>query len=144
MAIDLRAKPFYLGDEQIKWVDETLASMTDEDKLHQLFCLVLYDDNEEYCRYLGEKIRPGGFMNRVMSAEQCVSSVERMQKYSKIPLLVAANLETGGNGIVKFIIFPLLAKYVAYGFLLFCLGDGLFLFPTDDCHKNSLNQYLTS
>ncbi len=101
MAIDLRAKPFYLGESQIKWVEDTLASMTDEDKLHQLFCLVLYDDNEEYCKYLGEKIRPGGFMNRVMSAEQCVSSVEKMQKYSRIPLLVAANLETGGNGIVK-------------------------------------------
>jgi len=101
MSIDLRANPFFLDDTQIKWVEDTLASMTDEDKLHQLFCLVLYNDDEEYCRYLGEKIRPGGFMNRAMSARECVSAVSRMQKYSRIPLLVAANLETGGNGIVK-------------------------------------------
>lgn len=101
MSVDLRANPFFLDDEQIKWVNDTLASMTDEEKLHQLFCLVLYNDDEEYCRYLGEKIRPGGFMNRVMSASECASATARMQKYSRIPLLVAANLETGGNGVIK-------------------------------------------
>ncbi len=101
MSIDLRSNPFFLDDAQIKWVEDTLSFMSDEDKIRQLFCLVLYNDDEEYCRYLGEKIRPGGFMNRVMSAEQCMSAVSRMQKYSQIPLLVAANLETGGNGIVK-------------------------------------------
>lgn len=101
MAIDLRAKPFYLDDAQIKWVNDTLASMSEEEKLHQLFCLVLYDDNEEYCRYLAEKVRPGGFMNRVMTPAQCVSAVEKMQKHARIPMLVAANLETGGNGMVK-------------------------------------------
>ena len=101
MAIDLKASPFFLDDDQIKWVEDTLASMSEEEKLHQLFCLVLYDDNEEYCRYLSEKIRPGGFMNRVMSAEQCVTAIERMQRNSRIPLLVSANLETGGNGMIK-------------------------------------------
>ena len=101
MSIDLRANPFFLDDKQIKWVQDTLSSMSDEDKIRQLFCLVLYNDDEEYCRYLGEKIRPGGFMNRVMSTEQCINAVARMQRYSRIPLLVAANLETGGNGVVK-------------------------------------------
>ena len=101
MKIDLRKKPFFLSDEQIEWVKDTLGSMTTEEKIHHLFCLVLYNDDEETCRYLGEKIKPGGFMNRVMSAEQCARAVERMQGYSKIPLLVAANLEAGGNGIVK-------------------------------------------
>lgn len=101
MSIDLRGNPFFLNDSQIRWVEDTLKSMTEEEKLHQLFCLVLYDDNEEYCSYLSEKIRPGGFMNRVMSAEQCVTAIERMQRNSKIPLLVSANLETGGNGMIK-------------------------------------------
>jgi beta-N-acetylhexosaminidase len=101
MSVNLRAKPFFLDDAKIKWVEDTLGSMSDEEKIHQLFCLVLYNDDEEYCRYLSEKIRPGAFMNRVMSAEQCVNSVALMQKYSRIPLLVAANLEVGGSGIVK-------------------------------------------
>ena len=101
MSINLKGNPFFLNEEQISWVNATLDSMTVEEKIHHLFCLVLYNDDEETCRYLGETIRPGGFMNRVMSAEQCANAVERMQGYSKIPLLVAANLEAGGNGIVK-------------------------------------------
>lgn len=101
MSVNLRAKPFDLNDEQVAWVENTLASMTEDDKLRHLFCLVTYDDNEEYCRYIGEEIRPGGFMGRPMKAEQCISAVERMQRYSKIPLLVAANLEAGGNGLAK-------------------------------------------
>ena len=36
-----------------------------------------------------------------MSAEACVNAVERMQRYSEIPMLVAANFETGGNGMAK-------------------------------------------
>lgn len=101
MSIDLKAKPLYLKEEQIAWVKETLASMSTEEKLHHLFCLVLYNDEEDYCRYLGEKIKPGGFMCRVMSTGQCVKAVEYMDKYSRIPLLVAANLEAGGNGMIK-------------------------------------------
>ena len=101
MNVNLRDNPFFLNEEQIAWVEATLSSMTEEEKLHHLFCLVLYNDDEETCRYLARDIRPGGFMNRVMSAEQCASAVARMQSYSRIPLLVAANLEAGGNGIVK-------------------------------------------
>ena len=101
MPIELGAKPFYLNEKQISWVRDTLASMTEEEKIHQLFCLVLYRDDEVYCRYLAEQIKPGGFMCRSMPLEQCVSAIERMQANSHIPLLVAANLENGGNGIVK-------------------------------------------
>lgn len=98
--MDLKAKPFYLSEDDIKWVEDTLSSMSTEDKLHQLFCLVTYSDDEEYCRFIGEKVRPGGFMSRTMSAEMCISATEKMQKYSKIPMLVAANFEAGGNGMI--------------------------------------------
>ena len=30
--VDLRAMPYYLGDEDIAWVESTIASMTDEEK----------------------------------------------------------------------------------------------------------------
>lgn len=101
MSIDLRANPFFLNNQQIAWVKETLASMSEEDKIRHLFCLVAYDDDDEACRYMAQTVRPGGFMCRTMKVEQCVSAIEKMQRYSKIPLLVAANLEAGGNGIVK-------------------------------------------
>ena len=35
--VNLKAKPFYLSDEDIKWVNDTIASMTDEEKVGQLF-----------------------------------------------------------------------------------------------------------
>ena len=38
--VDLRAKPFYLNDEQIRWVEETIAGMTLEEKIGQLFVLL--------------------------------------------------------------------------------------------------------
>ena len=96
----LKAKPFYLSDSDVKWVEDTLSSMSVEDKLHHLFCLITYNDEEEYCKFIGQQIRPGGFMSRIMPTKECLSAVAKMQKYSKIPMLVAANLEAGGNGIV--------------------------------------------
>ena len=101
MAIELKAPPFCLNDEQIAWVYDTLAQMTENDKIRQLFCLVVYNEDESYCKYIGETIRPGGVMGRVMAPESCVKAVSALQKYSKIPLLIAANLEGGGNGVVK-------------------------------------------
>ena len=37
--VDLKAKPFYLTDEKIRWVKDTLASMTEDEKIGQLFIL---------------------------------------------------------------------------------------------------------
>ena len=38
--VDLKQKPFYLSDEDIRWVEETIASMTDEEKIGQLFIML--------------------------------------------------------------------------------------------------------
>lgn len=35
--MNLRKKPFYLNDEEIKWVEDTLASLSTKQKLGQLF-----------------------------------------------------------------------------------------------------------
>ena len=35
--VNLREKPYYLKDEDIRWVEDTIASMTDEEKIGQLF-----------------------------------------------------------------------------------------------------------
>ena len=99
--INLKEKPFYLDDEGISWVNDTLAGMTEDDKIRQLFCLITYNDSEDYCRYIAETVRPGGFMSRVMPLEECISAVEKMQKYSSIPMLVSANFEAGGNGMIS-------------------------------------------
>ena len=36
--IAYKEKPFYLNDEDIEWVEQTLASMALEEKIAQMFC----------------------------------------------------------------------------------------------------------
>lgn len=38
--VNLRKKPFYLNEEQIAWVEDTIRNMTLEEKLGQLFVLL--------------------------------------------------------------------------------------------------------
>ena len=38
--VNLRKKPFYLNDEQIAWVENTIRDMTLEEKFGQLFVLL--------------------------------------------------------------------------------------------------------
>lgn len=99
--VDLKAKPFYLSDEDIKWVNDTLASMTEEEKLGQLFCLIGYSSDHDYLKEIAEKYKAGGLMCRPMPMEETVQSVTTLQTYSRIPMLIAANLEKGGSGIVE-------------------------------------------
>ena len=60
--VDLKAKPFYLSEEDIRWVEETLSSMTLEEKLSQLFVLLkpVPGADEQQIKALMETARPGG------------------------------------------------------------------------------------
>ena len=58
--MDLKSKPFYLNDSDIKWVETTLADMTEEEKIAQLFCLITYTDDENYLKYLSGGLKVGG------------------------------------------------------------------------------------
>ena len=95
--MDLKAKPFYLSDEDIKWVNGTLSEMTEEEKIAQLFCLITYTDDENYLSYLSAGLKVGGVMMRTMSFNELINTVTRLQKKAKIPLLISANLEAGLN-----------------------------------------------
>ena len=97
--MDLKSKPFYLKEEDIKWVEDTLNSLSVEEKISQLFCLIAYSAEDEYLKYLATKLKIGGIMCRVMPKEEMVKTVEVLQKNSKIPMLIAANLEAGGSGV---------------------------------------------
>ncbi|MDE6201958.1 MAG: hypothetical protein K2G19_00610, partial [Lachnospiraceae bacterium] len=50
--IDLKANPFYLDEEGIAWVKETLAGMTVEEKAGQLFCVLFKEAKEEEFDYV--------------------------------------------------------------------------------------------
>lgn len=97
--INLKANPFYLKEEDISWVYNTLKSMNLKEKVGQLFCPVGITDDEEELKAFINKIKPGGMMYRPGKGEDIRRTHKVLQDNSKIPLLLAANLEAGGNGI---------------------------------------------
>lgn len=95
----LNEKPFYLKDDDIRWVERTLASMTEQEKIAQLFCLIAYSSDDGYLNFLSRQLKIGGIMCRVMPSAEVVETVSVLQSTAKIPMLIAANLEAGGNGV---------------------------------------------
>lgn len=95
--MNLKGKPFYLNDEDISWVNGTLASMTEEEKIAQLFCLITYTDDEGYLTYLAQTLKVGGVMTRTMHIDELLKTVTALQQKSRVPMLLSANLEAGLN-----------------------------------------------
>ena len=60
MKVNLKEKPFYLDDEGIRWVRETIAGMTLEEKIGQLFICLGRSTDEGYLRGLVERYHVGG------------------------------------------------------------------------------------
>lgn len=97
---DYKAKPFYLNDEEIRWVEETWENMTLEERIGQLFCPIGYSSHPDYLKYEMLAKHPGGILFRTGPAQEMFDTYTFLQKESKIPLFTAANLEAGGDGIV--------------------------------------------
>lgn len=62
--IDLKGRPFYLNEEQIRWVEETKAAMTLEEKVGQLFVPIGYSGEPEYLETQLLRFHIGGVMYR--------------------------------------------------------------------------------
>ncbi len=99
-ALNLKNNPFYLDDAQIKWVEETLADMTFEEKVGQLFCPALGTFTPEEMSHITQDLHVAGTMIRSMPAESARQALGALQGMSRIPLLLSANLENGGVGAV--------------------------------------------
>ena len=52
--VDLRKQPYNLDDEGVKWVEETIKSMTLEEKIGQLFINMGASRDEEYLKSASE------------------------------------------------------------------------------------------
>lgn len=99
MKIDLKAKPFFLGDDDIKWVEDTLDRMSLEEKIGQIFVLTGMSLDAAELAEIAETWKPGGYMFRAGPAAEVQAAVRALQEKSEIPLIIASNLESGGNGI---------------------------------------------
>ena len=97
--VDLRAKPYYLKDEDIAWVENTIASMSDEEKVGQLFWQLTAGNSEEYLKELMEKYHLGGCRYNGMPGQIVLNQNRILQKYAKVPVFIACNPEQGGNGV---------------------------------------------
>jgi beta-N-acetylhexosaminidase len=98
--VNLKEKPFYLNDEQIQWVEDTLASMSEEEKIGQLFINLTLRRDEETISRLCEKYHIGGVRWQGGTLEEVYEQNRMFQEKSRIPVLIAANCEAGGNGAV--------------------------------------------
>ena len=97
--VDLRAKPYYLNDEDIAWVENTIASMTDEEKVGQLFWQLAASQDEAYLKDLMETYHLGGCRYNGMMGQKVLDQNRLLQKYAKIPVFIACNPEQGGSGV---------------------------------------------
>ena len=97
--IDLKAKPFYLDDEAIAWVNNTKESMTLDEKLGQLFVPVGYSGDPEVLDNTMLRLHVGGIMYRCGDSAEMQETHRYLQEHSRIPMLIGANLEDGGIGI---------------------------------------------
>ena len=100
--VDLKAKPFYLSDAEIQWVEDTIASMALDEKLGQLFVLLkgIPGADENMIRGMMQGA-PGG-MRWQGGDKQTVAKQNRLfQQYSRIPVLIAGNCDDGGSGVLS-------------------------------------------
>ena len=95
--VHLDQKPFYLDAEGIAWVKNTIASMTPEEKIGQLFFSMNSGTDEEKLAYAMEKYHPCGIRYVTSDSKTVRLQNELLQRHSKIPLFVATNVESGGE-----------------------------------------------
>lgn len=99
--VNLREKPYYLSDEQIRWVEETIAGMSIEEKIGQLFVNMVANAEErkpENIKKVLDTYHPGAIRYHNAPKEELWEMANCLQENSKIPLLIASNCEAGGNG----------------------------------------------
>lgn len=102
--VDLTAKPYNLNEDQIKWVKDTISGMSEEEKVGQLFVNLFFFGKDEYSgnaltnKEILTKYHIGGARYQGGTSEQVQDLINSLQEDTKIPLLVAANCDAGGNG----------------------------------------------
>lgn len=96
--VDMKAKPFYLSDEDCRWVEDTIAGMTLDEKIGQLFFNMGSSRDEDYLKMTVQKYHIGGVRYNPGPADDIYEQNRVLQENSRIPLIIACNTENGGNG----------------------------------------------
>lgn len=115
--VNLRIAPFYLDEADIQWVEETKAGMTVEEKIGQLFIMLDRTKNREEERHIIQDFHIGGCRYENEPSDRIYEQNKFYQECAKIPLLIAFNGESGGNGACSD------GTYVASGAACEAAGD---------------------
>lgn len=99
--VDLTKKPYNLKPEAIEWIEETIENMTIDEKIGQLFVNMGAERTEEYLTGMLDNYKIAAVRYNKGSAEEVYDQNYILQTKSKIPLLIAANTEAGGDGAVN-------------------------------------------
>src|SRR6478735_2193398 len=95
---DLTAQPFGLDDDGIAWVRAMIEGMTLEEKVGQLFINLNNRFDEAFVNRIVDGYHPGGMRYNHTDAASVQAHIRHAQSRTKVPLLVASNIEAGGNG----------------------------------------------
>lgn len=99
--VDLSAAPFHLDKEGIDWVEQTIAAMSDEEKIGQLFVNMGSSRDPEYLKGVLDQFHIAAVRYNPGNADEVYEQNKVLQENSKVPMLIAANTEAGGNGACK-------------------------------------------
>ena len=58
--VDLRKKPFYLSDEDIDWVEQTISEMSLEEKIGRLFVILDRKKDKQQIKEVFDRYHVGG------------------------------------------------------------------------------------
>ena len=105
--VNMKEKPFYLSDEDCKWVEDTIAGMTVDEKIGQLFFNMGSSREEDYLKMTVEKYHIGGIRYNPATADDVYEQNRILQENSKIPLIIACK---GKGGHISIVIFPIIAQ----------------------------------
>ncbi len=96
--VDLKSRPYYLSEGDCQWVKDTIANMSPEEKVGQLFFQLTASHDEEYLKELMEKYHLGGCRYNPAPGKAIQEQNRILQKYAKVPVFIACNTEAGGDG----------------------------------------------
>lgn len=97
--VELTAEPFHLDEAACHWVQQTHAGLTLEQKVGQLFFLVAVPADAEALAPVLAVAEPAGFMHRPGTADSVAALSDRLQRAATVPMVFAANIESGTDGL---------------------------------------------
>ena len=90
--------PYELDLESIGWVRSTIDAMDLDEKVGQLFINLNNRFDDEFVNRIVDGYHPGGMRYNHTDSASIQAHIRQAQARSKVPLLVASNIEAGGNG----------------------------------------------